>query len=198
MGEQKQIAEFHASILQALPAMTTAQRQRWIRDPNGLQKFLSGLVSLSVSKYLKLISDSQEIVIVPTNGKRTIAGARNVFVGLIDPDFVNYGLNVLSESTKKSQVQVFDLIVNGTFSQIFDGFGENIDRLCLTQDQIISFVENHSKWLCSDGTFFLLKGNNKFFVVDVRIYTSGYEVHVNFLSNASIWGHKRRIVVPKL
>jgi hypothetical protein len=46
MNEQKQIGQLHAVVIQNLPEMTPEQRQRWIGDPSGLQKFLSGLVEI--------------------------------------------------------------------------------------------------------------------------------------------------------
>lgn len=38
-----QIAEFHAAVIRHLPEMDTMGKQRWIDDPEGLKKFLSGL-----------------------------------------------------------------------------------------------------------------------------------------------------------
>lgn len=44
MSDQKNIGQFHGVLLQNLPEMTMEQRQRWIGDPLGLQKFLAGLI----------------------------------------------------------------------------------------------------------------------------------------------------------
>jgi hypothetical protein len=46
MSEQKQIGQLHAVVIQNLPEMTLEQRQRWIKDPSGLQKFLAGLIEV--------------------------------------------------------------------------------------------------------------------------------------------------------
>lgn len=44
MNEQKQIGQLFGMMMQNMPEMTTEQRQRWIANPKGLQKFLSGLI----------------------------------------------------------------------------------------------------------------------------------------------------------
>jgi len=152
--------------------------------------------------YLKLISGDNKITIAPTDGKSTIASAQDTFPGYIDPDFVNYGVNVASDPTKETLVQVLEMIKDGTFSQIFGGFGENLDRLCLTQNQIISFVQNHFKWLRTDGygTFFLFKVKNEFFVARVYRRDGRLLVGVHRLGHVSVWGAgcRRRVVVPQL
>ena len=152
--------------------------------------------------YLKLISGGENIVIGPTDGKDIIAKAKDLFTGWIDPDFVNYGTNVECKPTKEVSVQVFEMIKDGTFAQIFGGFGENLDRLCLTQVQIIFFVRNHAKWLRTDGygTFFLFKVGGEFFVAGVRVGSDGLLVYVNRLAYGHVWfaEFRLRVVVPQL
>jgi hypothetical protein len=152
--------------------------------------------------YLKLISGAETITIKATDGRGTIARAKDLFPGWLDPDFENYGTDVPGKPTVETNVQVFEMIKDGTFAQIFGGFGENLDRLCLSQDQIMEFVENHTKWLRADGygTFFLFKVNSEFFVAGVRRYEGGLEVHVYRLSSGSVWRaeSQHRVVVPQL
>ena len=152
-------------------------------------------------EYLRLISNGTEIIISETDGQSTIAHAENAFPGYIDSDFVNYGIDVKGKSTKKTKVQVFEQIKDGTFTQIFGSFGENRDRLCLTQSQIIRFVKDHSKWLRTDGygTFFFFKEKGKYFVADVRWSEGKLTVRVGCLPHDNVWfaDDLRRLVVPQ-
>ncbi len=152
--------------------------------------------------YLKLISGGESITIGATDGQGTIAEAKDTFPGWIDDDFVNYGTKVKGQPKKATKVQVYEMIKDGTYAQIFGGFGENLDRLCLSQDQIICFCRDQAKWLRSDGygTFFLFKVNGEFFVAYVFRYSDGLKVRVYRLSCGNVWdaGYRHRVVVPQL
>lgn len=190
-------------------AVNPGNLQRVLAQGNALVTHLveearSKMIELAeqVVGYLKLISDGMEIAIGPTDGQGTIAQARDTFPGYIDSDFRNYKTDVKGQPTKAMPVVVYELVKNGTFSQIFGVFGENLDRLCLSQDQIISFVKDNENWLRTDGygTFFLFKVNGEFFVARVRRDSRGLEVGAGRLSRGSIWygGGQRRVVVPQL
>lgn len=152
--------------------------------------------------YLRCISEGQEIMIGETKGKRTIAKAKDVFPGWIDPDFVNYGLDVKGKAKPKIPAMVLEMEKNGTFKDVFGGFGENLDRLVLEQDQVIKFCEEHADWLRTDGygTFFLLKEEDEFFVAFVYRLGGGLRVYADRLSGGRVWDaqFRRRFVVPQL
>ncbi len=150
--------------------------------------------------YLKCIG--QEVILEPTDGTELISSAVNTFRGYIDSCFNSWNLNVPSVPTKKTKVQVYEMVKDGTFAQLFGSSGENLDRLCLTQSQIKQFCSNHSDWLRSDGygTFFLFKVNGQFFVAGVYRYSDGLYVRVDRLSYVDVWGADdgHRVVVPQL
>jgi hypothetical protein len=151
--------------------------------------------------YVKLISGAKKIILKPTDGKETIYKAKEVF-RWIDGDFRSYGCDVKSKPTKEIPVQVYEMIKDGTFQQIFGGFGENLDRLVLTQPQIIQFVKDHSDMLRTDGygTFFLFKVESEFFVALVRRGGGGWRVDARRLSGDYVWDAEYcpRLVVPQL
>jgi len=151
---------------------------------------------------LKLISGGKSIKLAATNGKETLANARDVFRGYIDPDFKNWGLDVVATPTKETKVAVYEMIEDGNFAQIFGGFGENLDRLCLTQAQIRVFARDCRQWLRSDdwATFFLFKVNGEFFVARVDVRAHGLHVFVDRFSSDHVWyaGLRRRVVLPQL
>ncbi|MBA4320422.1 MAG: hypothetical protein C0412_18650 [Flavobacterium sp.] len=154
------------------------------------------------NSYLKLISDGKKVILASTDGKETITNAQKIFPSGIDSDFKNWNLDVPSASTEETKIQVFEIIKDGTFKDIFGSFGENLDRLCLSQAQIISFVKDHSKWLRKDGykTFFLFKMSGEYFVARVDLRFAGLNVYVHRFSYDNVWPaeNRPRIVVPQL
>ncbi len=159
-------------------------------------------IAENIAGIVKLISGAEILELDETDGKATIAKAKDAFPGWIDPDFKEYGCDVKSEPTKKAQVSVHEMIKDGTFAQIFNGMGDDLNSLCLTQPQIIQFVEKHHKWLRTDGyaTFFLFKVGEEFFVADVGFHVGRLEVYVRRFSNDFVWRaeDRHRIVVPQL
>ena len=191
--------------------LTTAGRQRILAQGNDAAfKLVAHIIDImdelavQVVGHLKLISDGTEIIIGETDGQSTIAHAEDTFPGYISPDFVNYGTDVKGKPTKETKVQVFEQFKkDGLFAQIFGGFGENLDRLCLSQGQIILFVKDYSKWLRTDGygTLFLFKEDGEFFVAYVYWVGGRLKVSAYRLSDAYVWVAAvchHRVVVPQL
>jgi hypothetical protein len=148
----------------------------------------------------------ENIIIGQTDGKETIAQASGVFTGGIDLDF-NWRTEGSDKPTKETHVQVFEMIMYGTFVKMFSGFMKSpAKRLCLQESQIVSFVKNHWKWLGGYGdtcpcTAFLLTLDKKFFAACVDLDGNGMpKVRVHRLrSHAPVWsiGGPDKIVVPK-
>ena len=156
----------------------------------------------NIASCLKLISGAETLELELTDGKETIARAKDTFPGWIDGNFKNYGTDVKGKPTEKVNVQVHEMIKDVTFAQIFGGLSDNLDSLCLTQAQIIQFVKKHYKWLRTDGdgTFFLFKVNEEFFVAYVFMCDGGLEAHIDRLPYSGVWEaeYKHRVVVPQL
>ncbi len=158
----------------------------------------------NISGCLKLISGAEALELEPTDGRETIAKAKGTFPGWIDGDFENYGTDVKSGSTEKANVQVHEMIKDGTFAQIFGGLSDNLDALCLTQAQIIQFVKKHYKWLRTGGygTFFLFKVGDEFFIAYVYVSSGGLKVYAFRFSHDDVWdakdGHRVVVLQPEL
>jgi hypothetical protein len=160
-------------------------------------------VKNSLTNYVKLISGAETLELNETDGKATIAKAEDTFPGWIDRDFENYGTNVQSPATKKTKVTVHEIIKDGTFAEIFNGMSDDLNKLVMTQSQIIQFVRKYRQWLRTDGfaTFFLFKVGNEFFVARVRFGVGGrLGVYVYRFSSDDVWDaeDRHRIVVPQL
>jgi len=92
---------------------------------------------------------------------------------------------------------------NATFKQMFNSLNPDLDKLCLTQAQIISFAEDNKEELHPKGygNFFLFKCDDKYFVANVSFYSAaGLEVHVDRLGIGRVWNadYRFRVVVPQL
>ena len=159
---------------------------------------------------LNLISGGKKIVVRATSGKRTIAQAKDVFTWGIDSDFTNWDLDVPGEAKPETPVEIHEMTEDAVFKTIFESLGRNLDELCLTQDQIIVFVEDNKKWLRKDGyaTFFLFTPRDEpinadksnLFVANVRLASDErlYAL-VHRFSIDRVWngGHRHRVVVPQ-
>jgi len=150
---------------------------------------------------VKLISGAKILELEETDGKETIAEASETFTSGI------YGFTKPEGSkavpTNKATAQVFEMVKDGTYAEIFGGMNNDLNSLCFTESQIIQFVKKHRKWLRTDGygTFFLYKeGEDFFFVADVVLYSGGPFVFRYPLSLDDVWGaeYRPRIVVPQL
>lgn len=167
-----------------------AKRPCWVKEKTKPQR----------SDFLRLLT-TEPPVIGACSGRETLALAHDVF-GYIDPNFKNWELNEPDRDTPDTPVAVHELIKDGCFGQFFRLLGE-LDKLCLTQNQIKKFCVNHKAWLQTEGysTFFLFKKNGKFFVADVDFDCEDrLSVSVRHLSDDYVWlaEYRRRIVVPQL
>ena len=151
---------------------------------------------------LRLISGGKQVVIGATIGTKTIASATNVFTWGIDSDFKNWGLDVAGRAMPETPVQVYEMVQDGDYRTIFGSLERDLDTLCFTQEQIVSFVRDYKKWLRTGGyaTFFLFKVGNEFFVAYVSLYGGGRPyVNVRRFSDVSVWNaeSRHRVVLPQ-
>ena len=151
--------------------------------------------------YLKLLSGAETLMLDALDGKETLATAKEVFPSGIGCDFKNWGTNKPGIATKKTAVDVYELVKDGTFVQMFGSLGTDLDKLCLTQAQIKNFCKKHPNWLRKDGysTFFLFKVEDQFFVARVVVGSHGLFVRVHQFERVYVWyaEFSHRLVVPQ-
>jgi len=153
--------------------------------------------------YLRKLYASEKIVIDPTDGTRTIAQAGDVFAWGIDGDFRKWNLDVLAQATVPMEVGVHELIMDGAFENVYGSLGQPLDRLCLTQAQIIGFCMGYKDKLHQGGyrTFFLFKVGGEFFVANVCVSSDGrLDANVRRFSGVDVWcaEYRHRFVSPQL
>jgi hypothetical protein len=152
---------------------------------------------------LRLISGDYSLTIDAVDGTESLADAKDVFTGLIDPEFKNCGADEIGNPTTETPVDVHEDIKDATFSQMFGELNTDVRKLCFTQAQIKNFVKKHRNWLRADGyaTFFLFESKGNFFVASVAFDSDG-ELFVirRQLDDPGIWaaGYRRRVVAPRL
>jgi hypothetical protein len=154
------------------------------------------------SPTLKLISGGEKIMIEALDGKATIADSVDVFKSHVDPDFVNWKLNTSGPATSKTLLDVYEMIVDANSAQIFTSLNSDLDKLVLTQAQIIRFCAKHPTWLCQKEhvTLFLIEINREYFVVYVHVRFDGLFVRVSRFGHDGVWRAEglHRVVVPQL
>jgi hypothetical protein len=202
-------AAWLGTLVDLLEKMTGADGKEWF---NNLKLFLRkelvsatnavATVKEAANAFARLISSGAKIALAATDGTETLAKANDVFY-YIDGDFQNWGTNVAGESTSSTFVQVHEMVKDGTFTQIYGGFGENFDKLCLSQAQIKAFCRDHRNWLRTDGyaTFFLFKVGTELFVARVLFGGLGrLSARVLRFSLGSVWlaECRLRFVLPQL
>ncbi len=147
---------------------------------------------------MKLLKSNLKIPAL--KGKRIIHG--NKMFSWVDSDFKGYGLDKPEKATKAINASVYEMDKDGTFKDIFTSLSLELDSLTMTQDQILSFVEDQKEELIKEGwgNFFLLKKDEEFFVAHVDVRSGGLEVYVDRFSDDNGWpaDFRHRIVVPQL
>ena len=158
------------------------------------------------SNLLNLLYKNETIVLPALSGNRTIYNSREVFSSYVNGDFENWGLNKESKATPRTEVKIYEIVKYDTFKDIFTSLSDNLDSLCLTQDQIIDFCVKYPERLRQDGygTFFLFKKRRLFrrdkFCVARVCGSGGLLVGVDRFGDAYVWRavYRLRLVVPKL
>jgi hypothetical protein len=85
-----------------------------------------------MNERLKPISGQEPLVLDPTDGKETLGQSSDVF-RYIDHNFERWHCTIVEPPTKATAVQVYEMIRNSTFQELFGGFGATLDSLTLTQ-----------------------------------------------------------------
>lgn len=114
---------------------------------------------------LKLITKAMDLTISATDERKICNTGMDVFAYIYDK-FTDHSHSYEPTKTKPMVVDVYNLIEEATYTEIYSYFYRDLNSLCLTQSQIISFTETH-KTLPSDYArqiHFLYRADNQFFV----------------------------------
>jgi len=131
---------------------------------------------------------------IPKTQDKIILNQTDLF-NYIEPDYKNFKLTEVSPKTKKIKVDVLELDKNSTFQEIFT----DPEKMCLTQAQIIKFVEiNKDDFI--NSYFFLFKNKDDFFVSSICDYSNKLSVYFYQFEFDYVWlaWTQHRFVMPQL
>ncbi len=206
-----QLAEFLGAGVKALSLISNnlgpELAHNWANNGQAMQHaFLSVLAPQEQEKkenqFLSLFSGNELLMLDAADGTETIKKAKNIF-SYIDSDFKNWDTDQKSVATEKTPVAVYEMKNDATFAQMFNSLSSDTSKLCLTQHQILNFIQKYRNWLRTDGwaTFFLFESHNHFFVARVGVGSGGsLGVCVRRFGGSGVWraGGMHRLVVPQL
>lgn len=167
--------------------------ERIIMDGRGLEEG---------SPFLQLISSGEKLIIESLKGTTCISDAEDAFKLYIDPDFRKWKLDKFSSPTSEMMVEVSEIVKDVTLMQLFVSITPDLDKLVLTQSQIIRFCEKYPGWLreARYATFFLTRVSDEYFVVHVHADSGGLRIHVYRTGHSYLWraDDRHRVVLPRL
>lgn len=156
-------------------------------------------VSIYESRVRQLYK-GQVINLPECDGTQVIVNAPEVFRH-IGRNFGEWKVNDPGSATPRCAVEVYELMKNSSFWEMFRGFAESFDDLCFTDSQIIAFCRLHRNKLHDEGsTHFLRKSRSELYVVRVYMDSRRLEAYVgSFFAGHPQAGKKGyRLVIPQI
>lgn len=153
---------------------------------------------------LKNISGAETLKLDSCYGNQSIEDSKHVFSCIDYSCFEEYGINTKFVITAETAVQVYEIVKDSTFAQMLGSLSTDLNTLCFTQSQILSFIAKYRGMLrtgCFYSTFFLFKSNENFFVACVYfVGDDSLGVNVHRFEDGNVWrsSHRHRVVVPQL
>lgn len=98
----------------------------------------------------------ERLLIPPVCGIRTFKQEEGGLFYYVHPDFAAWGLDCSSPPSPETAIWVNQVVQGGTYRQALRSLSENenLDALCLTQDQAIQTLEEYSDKLPRASNFF--------------------------------------------
>lgn len=157
------------------------------------------VLTTGTSEYLKLVGGMEALALEPTTGQRSYGYLVNDSGSWVSPDFRKYGCNVPGFPTEAGNVQVYELIKQGTLEQIYGSMGRTLDEMCLSQEQIFQYNQTYRN-LHAPQTYsrFLFKVGNEFFIAQTMpMFEAGFNIYLEIQADHYTW-QKRVLCADKL
>lgn len=153
-----------------------------------LNKLRSGSLSFNQAKWWNnLLYEQRELVMGKSPGNlKLVTEGTGFFIDETDgyekfttsdafghiSDFADYQKVLQSpihQPKPKTPVNVYKIIKDSKFTQLFGGLSLDLNKLCFTESQIVNFVVKYPFWFNDNkgGTFFLLNLFGKYFIASV-------------------------------
>lgn len=179
--------------------------QKMIDNPDLVYESLVHLLTFHEEKkshfnFVRSLSSADKIILGATDGQANVYDSREVFKSFVDDDFKWWKLNQPGLAAPKTSLRVGEVIGNVSLKRIFLGLWSDIDRLVMTQNQIVRFCQEHPQWLRANGysTYFLTKLGAEYFVVRVNSRSDGLCAFVFRLEDENVRSgdNLNRVVFP--
>lgn len=186
--------------------LTLEQLQALVEHKNSFEE-RAAASPVPAQSILARLYESETITVGATDGTETLAEAKDVFDGYIDPDFKNWKTNKEGQATGPTLVNVYEMHRrDATFAGMFGSLADDVRKIVFPQGQIKRFCKDHRAKLRTDGyaTFFLfeveLKTGPEVFVAVVIVVGRELWAYVHRFDYSYVWlaGHRFRLVVPEL
>jgi len=157
----------------------------------------------NVTRSLNIISGEKEFVIEALDGTATIVQARDTFKSFVDSSFKQWGLDQPGRITNETIMDIYEIVGQGLFPEVFARLTTNLDMAMVTQHQIVKFCERYPMLFHQNGYcyFFLIKEAQEYFMVYAKNNSSGLFASPDHFDGFAKWPNQdyhRRIIVPRL
>jgi hypothetical protein len=152
---------------------------------------------------LRLVSVGVSLIIGACDGSKTLANSEKIFKVHLNKN-IHLGNGLERTPSFETAVEVYETEKNVTPAEIFFSLADELDKLCLSEHQVVVFCKKYYQWLrigsYSPPTFFMFKGEKDFFLAHVFAASSGdLALRVDrFKHGDGILPAGVRIVVPEL
>lgn len=152
---------------------------------------------------LRLVSRGESLIIPACDGSKILANSEKIFKVDLNKN-IHLGDNQQRMPSLETAVEVYETEKNVTSAEIFFSLGDDLNKLYLTEHQIVVFCKKYYPWLrigsYSPPTFFMFKGEKDFFLAHVFATSSGDLAlrRDRFKHGGSILPAGVRVVIPEL
>jgi len=163
-----------------------------------------GLQQLGLlSKTLKLISGGEVVKIGALDGSRIFSFSDGDLFRCVFFDMKGLDTEGHAIKTNETEVLVYELVKEATPFEMFSSLNKDFEQLCLSQHQILEFLDKYKEYAGGKTNHFLFKSDGKIFIAQICVDSDDSKrLFGGVLENDSTaWkypadGHFR-VVVPK-
>lgn len=129
---------------------------------------IRGLQELGLlNKILKLISGGETIRIRALDGSRVFKFSDGDLFKYVFFDLAGFDTNEHPTETGEAELLVYELVKDANIYQMFNSLNKSFEQLCLTQNQILEFLDKYKRYSKNKTNHFLVKSNGKIFVAQI-------------------------------
>jgi hypothetical protein len=124
------------------------------------------------NKSIKFMFEDENLFVESLDGQVTLFNSKDIFKGGVDIDLERLGINYPEKPTAETFFDICDVAGTNYFLDTFLSVTTDLNGAVLTQNQITRFCEKYPDYLGGEkaGTFFLIKNDKGYFIINVTIH----------------------------